>query len=157
MKHTKFYITMLIVVMAGLSVDLITKTVFTNQTLPVIDGVVSIFFTWNTGAGWSILSNHTLFLTILSAILVAAMIFVAIKFRPKSWVFTIGFALVFAGALGNLVDRIFFGAVRDFICLEFINFPIFNFADVFLTVGGVMLAIWLVFLYQKKEKPSDGK
>lgn len=156
MKH-KFYITMLIIVAAGLAVDLITKTVFTNQTLPVIDGALSIFFTWNTGAGWSILSNHTLFLTILSAILVVAMIFLAIKFKPKDWVFAIGFALVFAGALGNLVDRVFFGAVRDFICLEFINFPIFNFADVFLTIGAIMLAIWLIFLYQKKEKPSDGK
>ena len=156
MKH-KFYITMLIIVAVGLSADLITKTVFTNQTLPVIDGVVSIFFTWNTGAGWSILSNHTLFLTILSALLVVAMIFLAIKFRPKDWVFAIGFALVFAGAFGNLVDRVFFGAVRDFICLEFINFPIFNFADVFLTIGAIMLAIWLIFLYQKKEKPSDGK
>ena len=156
MKH-KFYITMLIIVAAGLSVDLITKTVFTNQTMPVIDGVVSIFFTWNTGAGWSILSNHTLFLTILSALLVAAMIFLAIKFPPKNWVFAIGFALVFAGAIGNLVDRVFFGAVRDFICLEFISFPIFNFADVFLTIGAIMLAIWLIFLYQKKEKPRDGK
>ena len=156
MKH-KFYITMLIIVAAGLSVDLITKTVFTNQTLPVIDGALSIFFTWNTGAGWSILSNHTLFLTILSALLVAAMIFLAIKFPPKNWVFAIGFALVFAGAIGNLVDRVFFGAVRDFICLEFISFPIFNFADVFLTIGAIMLAIWLIFLSQKKEKQSNGK
>lgn len=157
MKHTKFYITMLAIVAICLTTDLITKSAFTNQTMPVIDGVVSIFFTWNTGAGWSILSNHTIFLTIISAVLVLGMIFVAIKFRPKSWVFAIGFALVFAGAIGNLVDRIFFGAVRDFICLEFINFPIFNFADAFLTIGAIMLAIWLIFLYQKKEKTTDGK
>lgn len=151
-KTTKLYILIALIIAICLTIDLVTKSVFTGVNAPFIPNIVSIFFTWNTGAGWSILANQTLLLTLISAALVIALIvFVVIK-KPKSATFCVGFALVIAGAIGNLVDRVFFGAVRDFLCLEFIDFPIFNVADMCLTVGAVLLAIWLIFIFGKKEE-----
>lgn len=144
----KFYLAMALIFFAAICLDLVTKHLTTNVSMPLLDGLVSIYFTWNTGAGWSILSDHTLILTIFSALMVVGMIVLLVFFRPKNWIYTIGFALVFAGAVGNLFDRIVFGAVRDFICLEFINFPIFNVADICLTIGAILIGIWLVFFYK---------
>ncbi len=63
-----------------------------------------------------------------------------------------GFTLIVGGALGNFIDRIFLGYVRDFIKLEFMEFPVFNFADMFLTVGVIFYVIYLVFYEMLKPK-----
>ena len=153
-KTTKFYILMIIILAVGIAVDLITKTLATNVTMPLISGLVSITFTWNKGAGWSLFSDHTLLLTIFTGILIVGIILLIIFFKPKSLVYAIGMSMILAGAIGNFIDRVVFGAVRDFICLEFISFPIFNFADMLLTVGVILLCIWLVFLSGKKENKN---
>ena len=63
--------------------------------------------------------------------------------------FGIATALIFGGAVGNLVDRINFQKVRDFIYLEFIRFPVFNVADICLTVGVILLGVYVVFFAGK--------
>ena len=55
-----------------------------------------------------------------------------------------------AGAIGNLIDRILFGYVRDFIYLKFINFPVFNIADMALTFGIILLLLYIIFYTTKK-------
>ena len=57
----------------------------------------------------------------------------------------ISFAFVIGGAIGNLIDRIALGFVRDFICTEFISFPVFNVADAFVTCGAILLGVLLIF------------
>jgi signal peptidase II len=69
----------------------------------------------------------------------------------------IGLAFVLGGAVGNLIDRIFLGGVRDFIRFDFFDFPVFNIADSFLTVGCVMLAVFILFLYRPKGENKNGK
>ena len=59
--------------------------------------------------------------------------------------------MVLGGTLGNMIDRIFLGYVRDFICLEFINFPVFNVADSCLVIGVILYCVYYVFLWDKKE------
>lgn len=63
-----------------------------------------------------------------------------------------GFSLVFGGAVGNLIDRLFLGYVRDFIALDFINFPVFNIADMCLCAGVIVLLVFFLFLYPKYNK-----
>lgn len=154
-KNIIFYVIILAIVAVGITLDMITKhiTMDTNQT--IIEGVVSAVFTWNTGAGWSILSNQTLLLTILSGVLVIALVVLIIFYRPNSKLFSVGTGLVLAGAIGNLIDRILFGAVRDFIHLDFMSFPVFNVADILLTFGAIVLAVWLVFFWEKGKKENE--
>ena len=156
-KNIIFYIIIVSIVAVGVGIDMITKHITMGVNQPLIDGMVSAVFTWNTGAGWSILSDQTLLLTIFSALLAVALIVLIIFYRPQSRLFSVGIGLVLAGAIGNLIDRILFGAVRDFIHLDFMSFPIFNVADMLLTFGAIILGIWLVFFWGKKGKKENGK
>lgn len=153
----KFYFIIFSIVILGLIIDLILKQLTFEKQFSLISGVLSVFYTFNKGAGWSILANHTLFLTIFSAILVIGIICLIIFYKPKSKLFSVAIGLVLGGAIGNLVDRIFLGGVRDFICLDFITFPIFNFADMMLTVGAILLAIYLLFFLPQKDKKNETK
>ncbi|MBQ7976997.1 MAG: signal peptidase II [Clostridia bacterium] len=135
-----------------LAIDLITKAVFDGKTIDLIAGVIGINgFVHNTGAsggflgGWS---GAMTFFIILSFVFLIGMIAFDILFKKKfganAW-YKVGFTLVLGGLLGNLIDRLAFGYVRDFIELEFIQFPVFNIADVALTIGCICLAVFLVF------------
>ena len=76
-----------------------------------------------------------------------------INVKAKNTFYCLGFGFVIGGAVGNLVDRIALGYVRDFIFLDFMpTFPVFNLADSFLCVGAVMLAIYILFMSGKKSE-----
>ena len=66
----------------------------------------------------------------------------------------ISIALILAGTLSNLVDRIIFKGVRDFIYLKFIDFAVFNIADMAVTIGAILMIVSILFL-QKKEEKND--
>ena len=65
--------------------------------------------------------------------------------------FSIVLSVIVGGAAGNMIDRIFRGFVIDFIMLDFINFPIFNVADIFVCVGLFILVILIIFKYKDKD------
>lgn len=132
--------------------DLITKVATEGKHINIIDGVLSIFSSHNTGAAWSILNKHTWILIVLSIIFIGAILFANYKFKQKNMLYTIGLGLVIGGAIGNLIDRVAFGYVRDFISLDFINFPIFNIADCAITIGVVLLGLFFVLLTAKDIK-----
>lgn len=105
----------------------------------------------NTGAAWGIFSGNTIALIVVSVVLIVALIVFNCLYKQKTKFYCISFAFVVGGAIGNLIDRIALGYVRDFIFLDFFpTFPIFNIADSFLTVGAVMLAISILFAGSRK-------
>lgn len=150
--------------------DLITKytvcpaVIEAGGLMPFIPGLIRFEYAKNTGMAWGLLSNATLILTIISLISCIALGYFIVKMQ-KSMPTAIRLALlmVLAGAAGNLFDRAFLGFVRDFIAFDFMNFPIFNFADSCVTVGGVLLVISLLFtksgreFYKSFEKLFEGK
>ena len=149
------YILFFAIIIFVLIIDLVTKSIFDLKTYDFIKGFISIDgFAHNTGAAFSLFSNATVFLLVLSIIcLIAYLLFEYLTMDNKrGFTYYIATALMVAGTLGNMVDRVAFGYVRDFIKLEFIDFPIFNIADCALTVGVILLAIWLLFLQPKEDK-----
>ena len=121
-----------------------------------IPGLFHLTYVQNTGAAWSMLSGmRWLFLVIF----VVFTIFVVWEFWKKKMPFTTFdrwcIACVFAGGLGNIIDRVRLGFVVDMICLDFMDFPVFNVADCFITCGAVALMVSLVFFnkeFWKEEK-----
>lgn len=126
--------------------DMLTKVLTDKIDVSIIDGVLSFSSVYNTGAAWSIFSDHTYILAFVSvAFVVLAVIFdLKTKIR-KTKLYNFAYVFILAGAFGNAIDRVFLGYVRDFIKLDFINYPVFNVADSLLVVGVILLAIFIVF------------
>ncbi len=114
--------------------------------IPVLDGIFHLTYAQNTGAAWSMLSGmQWLFLLIFLAFTLG----IVWEFSKKRWPFTTFdrwcIAVVYAGGLGNIIDRIRLGYVVDMIEVEFINFPVFNLADCCITCGCIALIVHLIF------------
>lgn len=154
-------IVLVVLSVAILALDLITKYVICgmfaeNEGITAIPYLFNIIVVHNEGAAWGILSGNQIGLIILSVLLFAFLIWYFVKEKKKSWLLVVSMAFIYGGCVGNLFDRIVFGYVRDFIQFAFWqSFPIFNFADVFLTVGVILFAIYLIIFLVKKEKSED--
>ena len=115
--------------------------------VPVIDGVVGFRLVHNFGAAWGSFSGMVIVLVIVSivlcAIILAYMIYVA---KEASVLETVGLALIFAGGLGNMIDRLVRGYVVDFVEPLFIDFPNFNIADRGGSPCGISQPTFIAFL-----------
>ena len=160
-KNILPFIIMVSVFVGFLIFDLISKQVVENNIelgskKMIIKGFISFFTVHNFGAAWSIFSGKQIFLIIFTIIFLLLMIFYYIKEKSKSYIFNISYGFILAGTFGNLIDRIFLGYVRDFINLEFMEFPVFNIADICLTVGVGLFMLYIIIL-AFKEKSGEKK
>jgi len=157
----KFGIMMAIIV-AVLVVDLVTKYVFdarleNGESVTVIPKLFNFRIVHNYGAAWGMLAGKQVFLIVLTFVFLAIFIYYYIREKNKSWLLNVTFGFLFAGCLGNLYDRLFFGYVRDMIEFDFWkSFPIFNFADVALSVGVVLLIVYLIVYFVRDSKAKKG-
>lgn len=121
------------------------------RTHPLIEDVFHLTYVENPGAGFGIFADYTWLLSALSAVVALVLMgYVLVKKPKNAWLMT---ALTFlcGGAIGNLIDRVRLGYVVDFLDFTLIDFPVFNVADCFVTVGAVLLAVYIVFFYEDKE------
>ncbi len=152
-----------IIIACVIVLDMVLKAILVPQdqskwqNVDIIKNVVSITPARNIGAGFSILEGKIWFLITITIIFMIILAIFDIMYQKKSKLFGISTALVMAGAVGNLVDRILFGYVRDFISLDFINFPVFNIADMALTFGIILLVIYIIFFATKKENDTKSQ
>lgn len=125
----------------------------------IINKVLRICFVKNEGMAWGMLQNKQVLFIILTPIVVAGLVYVYYRmpFEKKFVWLRICDIFLVGGAIGNLIDRIFRGGqlfhgyVVDMIYVEIINFPVFNIADSFITVGFAMLVILFIFVYKESD------
>ena len=124
-----------------------------NGSLTIIHNFFSLTWSENFGAAWSIFENARWFLIIVGFLSLIALIIMK-QTIPDSLGKRLSTSLLFAGILGNLIDRIVFGYVKDYLHFNFFgySYPIFNLADVFIVCGAILL-IWIIW----KEEKKDGK
>lgn len=137
-----------------LGVDQLTKVLLYGQNMSLIGDFLWLKTVFNKGAAWGSLEGGRWFFIVMSVIAGILFIYFLLTnkhFKSKFFKLAIGFLL--GGLLGNLIDRILFAGVRDFIYFKFINFPVFNVADIAVTIGTILLIIYIIFLYTK----TDGK
>ena len=151
------------IALAGAGLDLLTKHlaflhVSNYYEITVIDGFFAIGRTTNPGVVFGKFGAAPVLWLVVSIVAVPAIIaiFLAGK-RPKGWIQTMSLAMILAGTLGNMVDRIAFGAVRDFIKFYLRSatgpdrvWPLFNLADAFICVGVFLLSVEMMFFEDKK-------
>ena len=155
----KYYIGLsLIVAIVTLIIDQITKKVITatmniGDSYEVIPHFLNITSHRNNGAAWGILSGKMGFFYIITLIILVVLIIFYIKETKYNVFMQVAISLLFAGALGNFIDRLFNGEVVDFIDTNIFgyDFPIFNVADSSLTIGVIFVIIALIKDATKKE------
>lgn len=109
-----------------------------------IPNVMSLAYLRNYGAAWSLLQNQQIFFAVVTVAVMSVAIWYLAKHLQKSLWMVIGLCLVIAGGLGNFLDRVRLGYVVDMFHLDFVNFPVFNVADSYLTVGVLILFVWIM-------------
>ncbi len=123
-------------------IDQLSKKAFENIRAILTDNI-AIKYAENTGAAFGILKDSTILLSVIGIIAIAAIVYYYRKLsRKKSRLPTAGLTFLFAGTAGNLIDRIFFGYVRDYIAIW--KWPTFNLADTFSCIGVALIIIYLV-------------
>lgn len=156
-KTAKHYLTDFIVIAAGVILDQWSKYMAVlhlqgTDGVDLIPGVFRLTYLENRGAAFGVLQGQQWFLYIITAVILVAVLLVyrrmpaGRKFLPLR----VCAVLIVSGALGNLIDRVGQGYVVDFFYFELIDFPVFNVADIFVTVSAVLLAV-LLLLYYKEE------
>ena len=132
-----------------LVVDIISKILISNlmyvgQSFQVINNFFNITYVRNTGAAWSILSDKTWLLIVVSLMIMLFIIFYIYKNRPKTNLEKISYSMILGGSIGNFLDRIIYGYVIDFFDFYIFgyDYPIFNLADSFILVGVILLMIY---------------
>lgn len=126
-----------------------------GDSIELIPGVFNLTYVQNQGASFGMLQGFQWFFIVITVIVIGAATWLMIRYRKKHTRFLkVAIALAYAGALGNLVDRIIYGYVRDFFDFRMFDFWkwIFNVADACLVVGSIMLGIYILFIHKDKAK-----
>lgn len=123
------------------------------KTIVLIDNVLELTYVENRGAAFGILQNRQIFFYILTVI-VLIVIFTYLykmKFNKHYAPLYLSLILIFSGAVGNFIDRVKNKYVVDFIYFKLIDFPVFNFADICITIGCAVLILSLIFIYRGED------
>ncbi len=139
-----------------LSKYLTVEYIALGEGIPFIPYLIQLTYVKNTGAAFSFFNQHTWILTLISLIMSLVLVyFIFIKPYFKFWVGRLSLTLILAGAVGNLIDRATLGYVVDMIEPIFMNFAVFNVADMCVCVGGFFACVYYLFFYDKLENNTN--
>jgi len=150
-----------LIVAAAIFLDVVSKRLViarmgVGETVSVIPGILELHHVQNTGAAFSILQGKTVFLAIVTAVLVAMMCAYVVKTGPKLHMAEkTAIAMIVGGGMGNLIDRVMLGYVTDFLNIYII--PVFNVADCFVTCGCILLVIAIMIIEPAAKRRQAGR
>ena len=123
-----------------------------HGSVDFIPHVMDFTYVQNTGMAFSLFREHTWILALLSAVVSVVLIVMLVRRVVTHPFGTISLSLVIAGAIGNFIDRAFFGYVTDMFRTLFMDFAVFNVADICIVVGGIAFCVYFLFFFEKYEK-----
>ena len=128
--------------------DQLTKALIYGHDAAFIPGFIRLESVENRGMVWGLMNGVNWFVPVVSVLTLAVIgiiMYIMIKHvETMHPLIGVAFSCIIGGAIGNLIDRVFLGYVRDFLCTEFISFPVFNVADAFVTCGAILLGVMLI-------------
>lgn len=124
-----------------------------NKPFIIINGILELNYLENTGAAFGVLENQKAFFIFVAVVVLSVIGYVLLKTpdHKKYGILHVSLSLIAAGAIGNMIDRVRLNYVVDFIYFSLINFPIFNVADMYVTVSTAVLMILLLFVYKESD------
>ena len=159
MKNKKFIYT---IAMGFMLLDQLIKLIVTanmnlHDEISIIPNFFSLYYIKNTGAAFSIFGNKTLFLIIISLICLIVIKNYIKKLKSVTNLSIISLGLMTGGIIGNLFDRILYKSVIDYLSFNFFgySFPVFNLADIGITVGAALLILDLIIEDKKKKSTAN--
>lgn len=137
------WLTLVVILLDMVSKYIVSKLLIVNESVMIIKNFFNITYVRNTGAAFSIFSGNTFLVMVISFMIIMGIILYISKNKPSNKIEKISYSLILGGAIGNFIDRIIYGYVRDFIEIDIFgwDYPIFNLADVFVVVGVILLVI----------------
>lgn len=157
-KRLITYIISIPVFLILIAIDQFTKVLAVEHLkdqppVDIIKGVLQLTYVQNTGAAWGLMDGWKVFFIIITSLMLIAIVFIfAITPMIKKYDAIRALLVVLAaGAVGNLIDRVMNGYVHDFIYFQIIDFPVFNVADICVTVSMFALMILVIFKYKDED------
>ena len=151
------YIFAILCIGVGIVFDQYTKylaiTYLQNSPLPIVEGVFELHYLENRGAAFGILQNQQWFFLIIGVLLlfVVLKLYITLPHTKRLFPLRICMLSITCGAIGNMIDRIRLNYVIDFLYFKLIDFPIFNVADIYVSVATFALVILFLFYYKEDE------
>ncbi len=129
------------------------KTLSQGFDIVLISRVLELHYIENTGAAFSIMTGKILFFLIITVVMCVFIVYVMLKTPAEKRFDPFFYCLVFllSGALGNFYDRLFYHYVVDFIYFVLIDFPVFNVADIYVTVSMALIIVLILFYYNDED------
>lgn len=138
--------------------DQITKILAINHLkdqndIIIIKNVFQLHYLENKGAAFGMLKDQKLFFVFVAFIILVCILFAIIKIPVQKRYYSLNFLLLFiaSGAAGNMLDRLRFDYVVDFFYFSLIDFPVFNVADIYVTVATILLICLILFYYKEED------
>ncbi len=153
----KYYILAIICLILLVVLDQWTKYLAATQLMGspyvLLDGVFEFHYLENRGSAFGMLQNRRVFLLIIGILVlgIAGFYFVKLPWNKKTNALRILAVFIAAGGIGNMIDRLRLGYVIDFFYFKLIDFPIFNVADIYVTVSVILLFIFILFFFKEEE------
>lgn len=132
-----------VIVVDQVSKAMVRAAMAIGESRPIIDGLLWLTHVKNTGAAFGMFRGQRWMLILIAFVVLTVITYVAFHLKPKSLAARTALALIAAGATGNLIDRVVFHGVTDFLDLGW--WPVFNVADMSLDIGVALLVWWVLF------------
>ena len=166
-NRTRHRVIYLILAVCLIVFDQITKKIvlarLVGQPYVLIEGVFEFRYLENRGAAFGILQNSIPFFLVIAVVILIVVLWCFLRLPAGRHYLPINIALLllFSGAIGNMIDRIFRRFVVDFMYFRLIDFPIFNVADCYVTIGAALVIISVIFVYKDGDlaclRPGKGR
>ena len=137
-----FSVSLIVVFLDQLTKFLIRKNFQLNESIPIIKNILHLTYVTNTGSAFGVFKNLNWFFMLFSiAVIIAIFYYLRKKIYEKEKFLQLAVGLLLGGTIGNMIDRILYGAVTDF--LDFRIWPVFNISDSAVTISVILLIILL--------------
>lgn len=141
----------------GISLDQLDASVVRSvdvENIEIIPGLYSFTFVPNFDGALGLFENSKWILVVFTVIALCILLWIVLRKKIDSKLFYIASALIVGGGIGNLIDRVFLGYVIDTLSISFFP-PVCNFADYCVTIGAILLGVYILFYYKPDDKLKE--